>query len=114
MALGTDFEEQLDEFNRIRDMVINDTRRQICYDLAIYDDMRLEVSEYAGLTLTVRDTILDRVGTIGLTEVHPMYNEVAILILDNDSEFYCRKFISYNILHTYKHSDYNIHTCMYV
>ena len=80
MAPGTDFEEQQLGLNLIRDTVINETRRVICYDLPIYNDMRLEVSEYAGLTLAVRDATVR-------TVVRPMYDQVAILILDDDREF---------------------------
>ena len=80
MTPGTDFEEQLLGFNYIRNMVINDTRRVICYDMPIYDDIRLEMLEYAGLTLAVRDASV-------LTQVEPMYDQVAICIIDDDSEF---------------------------
>ena len=56
MAPGTDYEEQIRGINRIRNTVINATTQIICYNQTIYDDMRLEVTEYAGLTLAVRDS----------------------------------------------------------
>ena len=79
MAERSDYEEQIRGINRIRNIVVNATRRIIFYDLPIYDDMRLEMLEYAGLTLAVRDSSV-------LTEVGPMFDQVAIQILDDDSE----------------------------
>ena len=81
MNPGTDYEEQMRSNNRIRDTVINATRRIICYNLPIYDDMQLEVTEYAGLTLAVRDSSV-------LTEVQPVYNQTAIQIIDDDSKLH--------------------------
>ena len=75
----TDYEEQIRGINRIRNKVINATRRLICYKQLIYDDIRLEMSEYAGLVLTVRDASV-------ITLVQPSYDQVAIRILDDDSE----------------------------
>ena len=80
MAPLTDYEEQIRGINRIRNTVINATRRIICYSQTIYDDVRLEMSEYAGLTLAIRDASV-------LTEVQPMYDFVAIEIIDDDGEF---------------------------
>ena len=75
----TDFEEQIQGFNDIRSEIINATQRIVCYDQVIYDDMRLEVTEYAGLTLAVgRSTVR--------TEVRPTYDHVAIEIVDDDSK----------------------------
>ena len=81
MAPLTDYEEQIRGINRIRNMVINATRRIICYNQHIYDDIRLEMSEYAGLTLAVRDSSVP-------TVIQPMYDQVAIQILDDDSTFH--------------------------
>ena len=81
MDPGTDYEEQIRGTNRIRDTVINATRMIICYNQTIYDDMRLEASEYAGLTLAVRDSSV-------LTVVQPMYDQVTVQILDDDSELH--------------------------
>ena len=71
----SDYEQQQLLSNRIKSIGINATRRVICYDQPIYDDMRLEVAEYFGMPPT---TVL--------TEIRPMYDQVAILILDNDGE----------------------------
>ena len=79
MALMTDFEEQIKGINHIRNTIINETSRFICYNQIIYDDMRLEMSEYAGLTLAVRDASVR-------TEVKPMYDQVSIMILDDDGK----------------------------
>ena len=73
----TDFEEQIRNFNDIRSELINATHRIVCYNQLIYDDMRLEMTEYAGLTLAVgRSTVR--------AEVQPMYDQVAIEIVDDD------------------------------
>ena len=74
-----DYEQHLPGFNHIRNTVFNETRRNICYNQTIYDDMRLEVSEYLGLTLTVVSNKLRAI-------IDPLYSQVAIQILDNDSK----------------------------
>ena len=75
----TDYEEQTIGINLIMDTKITETRRIICYSQTIYNDMRLEVAEYTGLGLIVDNTL----STI-FTKVEPMYNENAILIIDDD------------------------------
>ena len=82
MISFSDYEQQQFLSNHIRSIGINATRRVICYDQPIYDDMRLEVSEYFGMTLMVR--VMPP--TTVLTEVRPLYDQVAILILDDDGE----------------------------
>ena len=77
----SDYEQQQLLSNHIRNIGINATRRVICYDQPIYDDMRLEVTEYFGMTLTVQ-----MAHTTFITEIRPMYDQVAILILDDDGE----------------------------
>ena len=84
MAERTDYAEQTLSANAIDDQLINATRRIICYEQPIYDDGRLEVSEYAGLTLGV-----NKDGTTVFTEVQELYNFASIRILDDDSEFAC-------------------------
>ena len=80
MAPMTDYEEQIRGINHIRDTVINETTRNVCYNQTIYNDMRLEMSEYVGLTLTVRDSSVR-------TEINATYDQVTIQILDDDSKF---------------------------
>ena len=75
-----DYEEQTRSRNRIQNTVINATRRVICYDQPIYNDESLELPEYAGLQLSVRDA------SVGLVLVQKQYDNAAILILDNDSQ----------------------------
>ena len=75
----TDYEEQTIGINLITDTKITATRRIICYSQTIYNDMRLEVSEYTGLGLIADNTL-----STTITEVEPMYNENAILIIDDD------------------------------
>ena len=78
MAPRTDYEEQISGINHVRSTVINATSRVVCYNQLIYNDMHLEMSEYAGLTLAVRDASVH-------TEVQQMYDQLAIQILDDDS-----------------------------
>ena len=56
--------------------------RIVCYEQSIYDDLRLELDEYIGLTLGVRDNEM----TTSRTEVRPMFDQASILIVDNDGE----------------------------
>ena len=91
----SDYEQQQLLSNRIRNIGINATRRIICYDQPIYNDMRLEVSEYFGMTLTVQGMP----PTTVLTEVRPMYDQVTILIVDDDGEkFYMSLLYKLHIL----------------
>ena len=79
----TDYEEQTRDINLIMDTKITALRRIICYNQSIYDDKRLEVSEYIGLGLIADNTL-----STFQTAVQPKYNASAILIIDNDSKFH--------------------------
>ena len=86
MAKGTDFAQQTRAVNVIDGIIITEERRLICYNQPIYDDPCLEPDEYAGLTLGVIDEDdFDR--TTIKTIVEPLYDQTAILIVDNESEF---------------------------
>ena len=84
MLERTDFAQQTEFVNAIDDVLIIELMRIVCYNQPIYEDLRLELYEYAGLTLGVKET-----GTTVLTLVRPMYDEASILIVDNDSESPC-------------------------
>ena len=84
MIEGSDYAQQTSAVNAIDDSPISEVMRLICYNQTIYNDVRLELNEYMGLTLGVRDYSLTRV----LTFVQLTYNEASILIVDNDSRFY--------------------------
>ena len=84
MPERTDYAEQTFGVNAIDDQLLNATRRIVCYNQPIYDDGRLEVSEYAGLTLDVDDNIQC---TTVRTEVQELYDFASIRICDDDSEF---------------------------
>ena len=84
MIEGSDYAQQTSAVNAIDDSPISEVMRLICYNQTIYNDMRLELNEYMGLTLGVRDYSLTRV----LTFVLLTYDEASILIVDNDSKFY--------------------------
>ena len=80
MTPRTDYQEQTRSRNIIRNELINATRRIICYDQPIYNDERLELMEYAGLQLDVREA------TVDLVKVQKPYDNAAILIVDDDSQ----------------------------
>ena len=80
MAPMTDYQQQTRSRNIIRNDLINATRRVICYNQPIYNDERLELMEYAGLQLDVREATVD----IVLVQEH--YDNAAILIVDDDSQ----------------------------
>ena len=77
MVDGTDYAEQTSDVIELLTPVM----RIVCYNQSIYDDTRLEVSEYAGLTLGVSEATV-------LTVVQPMYDYIAICIQDNDGKLY--------------------------
>ena len=81
MTEGSDYAKQTSAVNVIDDSPISEAMRLICYNQTIYNDVRLELNEYMGLTLGVS---LTRV----LTFVQLTYDEASILIVDNDSKFY--------------------------
>lgn len=80
MAERTDYAEQTFGVNRIDDELITAVMRIVCYNQPIYDDMRLEVSEFAGLTLGIDDS------TVETIIVKTSYNFASIQILDDDGE----------------------------
>ena len=75
MEEGTDYAQQTLPYNLIDDEEIWELMRVVCYNQLIYDDMRLEGDEYAGLTLAV-----DRSNIITL--LNP--DQAAILIVDDN------------------------------
>ena len=84
MLERTDFAQQTGPVNAIDDVFITELMRIVCYNQPIYEDLRLELDEYVGLTLGVRET-----RTTVHTVVRPMYDEASILNVDNDSESPC-------------------------
>ena len=48
-----DYPQQLLGFNDLRNIQILETRRRICYNQTIYNDVRLEADEWTGLTLQI-------------------------------------------------------------
>ena len=78
---GTDYSQQRSFLSAISRTPIREETRVVCYNQTVYDDPALELDEYAGLSLGVRDAT-------GLTEVLPMFDQASILIQDNDSELY--------------------------
>ena len=78
MVEKSDYAQQTNLFNAIDDVLITELKRIVCYNQTIYDDLRVEFDEYAGITLGVRD--------ISTTAVKPMYDQASIFILDNDGE----------------------------
>ena len=84
MADGTDYAKQTPRVNVIDDTFITEEMRLVCYNQPIYEDMHVELDEYAGLTLGVIDN--NNMHTTVFTEVKAMYDQASILIVDNDSE----------------------------
>ena len=80
MTQRTDYAQQTAGGNLIKAGVITEEMRTVCYNQTIYDDMRLEVSEYTGLRLGIHEAT-------ALTEVQPMYSTIAIKIVDDDCKF---------------------------
>ena len=80
MAPRTDYQEQTRSRNRIRNTLINATRRIVCYDQAIHSDERLELMEYVGLQLDVREA------TVDLVLVQERYDNAAIQIVDDEGQ----------------------------
>ena len=77
MQAGTDYAQQTISTNTIDDQVITQERRTICYNQPIYDDRLPEGLEYFGLSLSVAESGV-------FTTLRPMYDQVAIVIRDND------------------------------
>ena len=70
-----DYPQQLLGYNDLRGIQILETRRRICYNQTIYDDVRLETDEWTGLTLTIGSSTVRTV-----TEI----DHTAIRIIDDD------------------------------
>ena len=79
MPTLADYEEQTAYHNRISNTIIDYDHRIVCYDQIIYDDMRVELAEYAGLTLNVLQSTV-------ISEVRPAYDSTSIHIIDDDSK----------------------------
>ena len=84
MIEGSDYAQQTSAVNAIDDTLISEIRRIVCYNQTIYDDQRVELDEYAGLTLGIKDNPLTTVKT----RVKPEYDQAAIFLIDNDSKFF--------------------------
>ena len=97
MADGTDYAQQTPATNVIDDTFIIQEMRLICYNQPIYEDMHVELDEYAGLTLGVTDN--SNILTTIPTRMKPMYDQVSILIVDNDSELMTKNACDFVIRH---------------
>ena len=80
-----DYERQEFGLNEIRPERITEERRRICYNQTVYDDIRLEAMEYAGLTLEVQNLVSMQGPTTANTLVD--IEHTAIRIIDNDGRF---------------------------
>ena len=70
-----DYPQQLLGFNDLRAIQILETRRTICYNQTVYDDVRLEANESTGLTLQIGASTARTVTGIDHT---------SIIIIDDD------------------------------
>ena len=75
MAPLTDYEEQTLTVNGLRSSSITEISRVACYNQTVYCDTRLELTEYFGLGIAVRE-----LSTVG-TNVDPIYGQTAVKIL---------------------------------
>ena len=73
-----DYRPPVKGFNPIRNMVITETNRIICYDHIIYSDTRVEEDEYFSLTLIVQT------GSATTTIVDSDRSSAVIKIVDDD------------------------------
>ena len=83
MADGTDYSQQIVPRNELDDILITNLSRIICYNQTIYNDIRLESDEYLGLSLGVEDNQF----TTSRTIVKPLFDQLSVLILDDDCKF---------------------------
>ena len=83
MIEKTDFAQQTGPVNAIDDFFLTEVMRIVCYNQPIYEDLRLELDEYAGLTLGISTR------TTFCIEIRQRHDEASILIVDNDSESPC-------------------------
>ena len=91
MAAKSDFQQQTPAVNIIdnNDNLISELMRIVCYNQTIYNDIRLEANEYAGLTLGVVEDVAMMKTTVR-TLVKDLFDQASILIVDDDSEFYAK------------------------
>ena len=82
MDNSTDYAQQTLLHNEIDDQEIWALMRVVCYNQTIYDDQSVEGEEYAGLSLSVRQSTV-------ITNVRPFYDQAAILIIDDDDDGTC-------------------------
>ena len=70
-----DYPQQVYGFNDLMAFQILETRRRICYNQTIYNDVRLEADEWTGLTLQI---------AASTTRTVTGFNHIAIKIIDYD------------------------------
>ena len=75
----TDYEEQTAVVNGLRDSSITETSRTVCYNQTVYCNSRLELTEYFGLGIVIRDS------TSVKTLTDPVYGQTAVKILDSNN-----------------------------
>ena len=77
---NADYEKQKLGQSAIRKEIITELSRKVCYNQTIYDDERLEATEYSGLTLVVQGfPATTAPTTVGI-------EHTALRIIDNDSK----------------------------
>ena len=76
-----DYEEETISYSTISEIptVIEEPERMGCYNQVIYDDLRLEKTEYAGLQVRPDDSAV---------HVENMYGNSVFAIIDDDSKAY--------------------------
>ena len=84
---------------RLGNTPISQTSRIVCYDQVIYDDSRIEETEYMGLTLDVHLAMIH-------TKIAVDYHYSAIAIVDDDSEHLCIS-LRFELTCVFVHSGYS-------
>ena len=74
-----DYEKQS---NALKNESISNLDRRICYNQTIYDDKRLEATEYVGLSLQIQDLV--EIGGRTTVTTRMGIEHTAIKIIDND------------------------------
>ena len=74
-----DFEEETRFHSTLRDELITEVNRMVCYNQVIYNDLCLELTEYIGLGLDEVDNIIE-------VNIEKRYGDSVIAIIDDDSK----------------------------
>lgn len=78
---GTDYKQKTATLNLISDEALTARTIVVCYNQIIYDDQRVELAEYTGLSMDISQASTK-------TLIQPLHKHSAIQIVDDDSKLY--------------------------